>query len=69
MARAIANEEKVSGQRIQENMSTPEYLAAKAAADKIKADADAKRRNTNTVLALMALGIVATTIVLVTRKH
>lgn len=67
--RAIANEEKVSGQRIKENESTPAYLAAKAAADKIKYDADAKRRNTNTVLILGALSVAAVAAVLILRNR
>lgn len=49
--------EAASKQQIQENMSTPEYLAAKAQADKILADAANKKRMTTTILALGALGI------------
>ncbi len=65
---AIRSEEIASGQRIQENMSTPAYIEAKAKADAIAAAAAQKRRNTNTVLALGALAIIGTAVVIIMRK-
>ena len=66
--KAIAAEEKASGQRIKEKMVSPEYLEAKAKADKILLDAEAKKRRSRNILILGLAGAALVGVLVLTRK-
>jgi hypothetical protein len=66
--KAIIAEEKASGQRIKEQMVSPEYLKAKAEADKILLDAQAKKRMSRNILILGLAAAALVGVLVVTRK-
>lgn len=58
--KALAAEERASGQRIKEKQTDPEYLKAKAESDKILLESEDKKRKSRNIL-ILGLGLIAIT--------
>ena len=66
--KALAAEERASGQRIKEKQTDPAYLKAKAESDKILLDAQAKKRMSRNILILGLAAAALVGVLVVTRK-